>query len=65
MVSVVHNKVVFLVRLKRPVRTPEIECLLGVLRVLAGVLRSKVVPDDSFIVVDAGKTLRRTPDAPV
>ena len=50
---------------QRPVRTPEVECLLGVLRVLAGVLRSKVVPDDSFIVVDAGKTLRRTPDAPV
>ena len=40
---------------QRPVRTPEVECLLGVLRVLAGVLRSKVVPDDSFIVVDAGK----------
>ena len=55
MVSVVHKKVVSLVLLKRPVRTPEVECLLGVLRVLAGVLRSEVVPDDSFLVVDAGK----------
>ena len=64
MVTVVHKKVVALVLLNRPVRAPEVERLLGVLGVLGDIMCSKVVPDDGFVVVGAGKTLRRAPDAP-